>query len=217
MEKLHDKINTDLSKNPIDDYRIVFLGDYIDRGPDSAGCVEFLINLMNNDQRVICLKGNHEDKLLRFLAEPIKLANSFFTYGGVECASSYGVNMTNFSGGESEILLVADELKQRIPARHNQFYSQLFNTVSFGDYMFAHAGVRPGIALGQQSEHDLIWIRAEFIPHQGLYEKVIIHGHSPMYPMEILPNRINVDTHAYETGVLSCLVLEDTDYRVIEA
>lgn len=217
MEKLYAKITWDLATHPVGDHRIIFLGDYIDRGPDSAGCVEYLINLMAVSDKLICLKGNHEDKLQNFLADPIKLADSFFTYGGLDCAASYGVDMAGFARSEKEVLQVCTELKQKIPARHTKFYTELLTTVSFGDYMFTHAGVRPGIALDQQSEHDLIWIRAEFIPYQGLYEKVIVHGHTPAYPMELLPNRVNVDTHAYETGVLSCLVLDGTEYRVIEA
>lgn len=217
LTNLYAKIENDLYIHPIDDYRIVFLGDYIDRGPDSAGCVELLIKLMAKNSKVICLKGNHEFKLLQFLSDPLNIADSFFTYGGLECVLSYGVDMERFSGEANQILQVCAELEQHLPAHHTCFYTQLGTTVSFGDYMFVHAGVRPGVALDQQSAHDLIWIRSDFIPHQGLYEKVIVHGHTPAYPMEILPNRINVDTHAYETGVLSCIVLEGTDYRVIEA
>lgn len=125
--------------------------------------------------------------------------------------------MAGYHGDESQILQKCEELNNKIPAHHKAFYAQLTKTVTFGDYMFVHAGVRPGVALDQQSSYDLMWIRTEFIPHQGLYEKIIVHGHTPAFPMEILPNRINVDTHAYDTGVLSCIVLEDKEYRVIEA
>ncbi len=79
-----------------------------------------------------------------------------------------------------------------------------------------HAGVRPEVGLHEQSGRDLMWIRSDFIPNQSLYEKFIVHGHTPAYSMEILPNRINVDTHAYDTGVLSCLILEGTDYSVLD-
>ena len=217
LEKLHAIIDNDLAKNPINSYRIIFLGDYIDRGPNSAGCVEYLIHLMAENRNVICLKGNHEDKLEKFLADPIATADSFFTYGGVDCVVSYGVDMDGYRGSKNEILQKCSELNENIPTHHKRFFSELIKTISFGDYMFTHAGVRPGVPLDQQSEHDLIWIRSEFISNRQLYEKVVIHGHTPAYPIEILPNRINVDTHAYYSGVLSCIVLQGTDYRVIES
>ena len=217
LENIYSAINNDLLHKPVDTHKIVFLGDYIDRGPDSAGCVEYLINLIAENKNVICLKGNHEHKLENFLTDPIAIADSFFTYGGADCATSYGVDMAGYQGREDETLSKCAELKANIPAHHKAFYADLEKTVSIGDYMFAHAGVRPGTALNQQTDLDLMCIRSEFIAHTRPYDKVIVHGHTPAYPMEILPNRINVDTHAYYTGVLSCLVLEGTDYRVIEA
>jgi len=217
LEKLCQKINADLDKYPIQQHKIIFLGDYIDRGPDSAGCVEYLINLITENENVICLKGNHEDKLEKFLCDPLSTANSFFTYGGVETVESYGVGTAGYRYNDQKTIEICKELNSRIPDHHKEFYAKLVEAATFGDYMFVHAGVRPGVALDQQSSHDLIWIRSEFIIHQELFEKVIIHGHTPAFPMEILPNRINVDTHAYDTGVLSCIVLQDKEYRVIEA
>lgn len=217
LEGMLEKIKTDLKSNPVELCKIIFLGDYIDRGPDSAGCVEFLINLMSNNPDVLCLKGNHEDKLEEFLTDPVAVADSFFTYGGADCANSYGVDMSNYRGTYDDILKRHKELKAKIPTHHKQFFSRLSMTETFGDYMFVHAGVRPGIALDQQADDVLMWIRYEFIEHVGLYDKVIVHGHTPTYPMDVQPNRINVDTHAYHTNILSCVVLEGTDYRVIEA
>jgi len=217
LTSIHQKIRGDLENRPTGQYAIIFLGDYIDRGPDSAGCVQFLLNLCSEDNHVICLKGNHEDRLEQFLDNPLELAKSFFTYGGVECAQSYGVDMSEFRGTDKDILKVCDKLRKKIPYEHKRFYSQLSMTVTLGDYLFSHAGVRPGVSLEQQSDNDLMWIRSEFISNKSLYDKVIIHGHTPTYPMEILPNRINADTWAYDTGVLSCVELEGTGYRVIEA
>ncbi len=217
LQRLHNQINADLEKRPISNHRIIFLGDYIDRGPDSAGCVEYLIKLMAQNKNVICLKGNHEDKLERFLIDPIAVADSFFKYGGADCAQSYGVDMKGYRGANKQKLDKREALDENIPSHHKKFYTQLLKTVTYGDYLFTHAGIRPGVALDQQTDHDLMWIRSEFISHHGLFDKVIIHGHTPAYPMEILPNRINADTHAYHTGVLSCIVLDGTDYRLIEA
>ncbi len=217
LEKLYTRIDADLKNNPIDAYKIIFVGDYIDRGPDSAGCVEYLINLTVENSNVICLKGNHEDKLESFLFDPVTVGASFFTWGGEECAASYGVDMSNYHGTNDDHVQKAAELSEKIPAHHKQFFASLKMTVTLGDYMFTHAGVRPGVPLSQQSDRDLLWIRSEFISHSKPFEKVIVHGHTPAYPMDILPNRINVDTHAYHTGVLSCIVLEGTDYRIIES
>jgi len=215
LNSVYQKITTDLNSIGNRQYKVVFLGDYIDRGPDSAGCVQFLTELLAKDNHVICLKGNHEDKLQRFLANPTELADSFFGYGGTECAMSYGVNMRGFNYTNEEIVDVCAELDKKIPAEHQQFYAKLAKSVMFGDYFFCHAGVRPGVALDEQEDNDLMCIRSEFVAHKALYDKVIVHGHTPAYPIETLPNRINVDTCAYDTGVLSCLVLEDLSYRVI--
>lgn len=216
LKNLHNKIEQDLDDHPVNDYRLIFSGDYIDRGPDSSGCVEYLNTLTGDNKNVICLKGNHEAKLENFLTDPMAVAESFFTYGGAETAESYSVDMTDYRGERDQIMQRCSALNESIPAHHKAFYAQLTKTVTFGDYMFAHAGVRPDVSLDQQSDRDLMWIRSEFISYRGLFEKVIVHGHTPAYPMEILPNRINVDTHAYDTGVLSCIVLDGTDYRVIE-
>jgi len=205
LETLYEHIVDDLKANPVQEHKIIFLGDYIDRGPNSSGCVDYLISLKEKNQQVICLKGNHEDKLERFLQDPIDIAYSFFTYGGVECAESYGVDMAGYQYKDQQTLAIASALKERLPEKHKVFYANLTISVAFGDYFFVHAGVRPGIALTEQTKH------------QELYEKVIVHGHTPSYPMEIMPNRINVDTHAYHTGVLTCLVLEGTSYRIINA
>lgn len=217
LENLHRQIRQDLQKHPVKHHKIIFLGDYIDRGPDSAGCVNYLINLLAENPNVICLKGNHEDKLEKFLPHPLTVADSFFVFGGAECATSYGVDMDGYGGSNEEALEKCAELTEKIPASHKAFFAALTKTVTFGDYLFTHAGVRPGVPLNKQSDHDLMWIRPEFMQHEGLYDKVIVHGHTPVFPIEILPNRINTDTHAYDTGVLSCIVLEGTDYRVIEA
>lgn len=212
---IHSQIRDDLAANPIEKYKIIFLGDYIDRGPDSKGCIDFLIKLMSGDPNVTCLKGNHEDKLIQFLNDPLKMARSFLTYGGVECALSYGVQSASLSAASTEMINFRDELSAAIPQNHIDFIDELLISQIEGDYMCVHAGLRPGTPIDQQIDNDLMTIRSEFIPHTGLYEKVIVHGHTPHYPIEIEPNRMNADTCAYETGVLTCIVLEDDRYRIL--
>lgn len=211
----HHQIKDDLVENPIENYKIIFLGDYIDRGPNSKGCIDYLIKLMSDDPCVTCLKGNHEDKLIQFLEDPLKRARSFLTYGGAECALSYGVQPVSLSASATEIINFRDELSNAIPKSHIDFIDQLLIYQIEGDYMCVHAGLRPGTPIDQQIDNDLMTIRSEFIPHNGLYEKVIVHGHTPHYPIEIKPNRMNADTCAYETGVLTCIVLEGDKYRIL--
>jgi len=217
LTSMHQLIKADLKTIGLKQHKIVFLGDYIDRGPDSSGCVQYLIELISEVDHVICLKGNHEQKLENFLKKPLDLAGSFFGYGGTECAISYGIDMADFNHTDEQTIGICAMLDKLIPSEHKHFYANLAKSVTFGDYFFSHAGVRPGVSLDKQTDDDLMHIRSEFISHNEPYEKVVVHGHTPAYPMEILPNRINVDTCAYDTGVLSCLVLEGTSYKVIEA
>jgi len=200
LENIHQKICKDLDNNPTEHHKIIFLGDYIDRGPDSAGCVQYLLDLSSEDDHIICLKGNHEDKLERFLASPVEVAESFFGYGGVECAVSYDVDMTGFNSTDEHAIEVCNQLKNNISVQHRRFYSSLEKCTAFGDYFFAHAGIRPTVALTEQTDHDLMWIRSEFLSNDALYDKVIVHGHTPTYPMEVMP-----------------IVLEGMTHRVIEA
>lgn len=212
---LHNQIKNDLIENPIEKHKIIFLGDYIDRGPDSKGCIDYLINLISEDPNVTCLKGNHEEKLILFLNDPLINSRSFLTYGGAECARSYGVQPVSLSASSTEMISFRDELSAAVPQSHIDFIDQLKIYQIEGDYMCVHAGLRPGTPIDQQIDNDLMTIRSDFIPNNGLYEKVIVHGHTPHYPIEIKPNRMNADTCAYDTGVLTCIVLEDDKYRIL--
>lgn len=213
--EIHDLISDDLANNPIKHHKIIHLGDYVDRGPNSKGCIQFLINLMTTNPNVSCLKGNHEDKMVKFLHEPIESAHSFLTYGGAECALSYGVEPVPLTVSNQEMTEFSNTFREAVPKSHIQFINELLIYQSEGDYLFVHAGIRPNVALRQQSDHDLMTIRRDFIHHTGLYEKVIVHGHTPHHPIEIKPNRMNADTCAYDTGVLTCIVLEDDKYRIL--
>lgn len=213
--KIHDLISDDLAKSPVKHHKIIHLGDYIDRGPNSKGCLQYLINLMASNEHVSCLKGNHEEKLIRFLDDPINTAHSFLTYGGAECALSYGVQPVHLSGSNDEMIIFRDQLLQSVPRSHIEFIGELLFSQTMGDYFFAHAGVRPGIAMDEQSNHDLMTIRKDFIAYQGLFPKVIIHGHTPHHPIEIKQNRINADTMAYATQELTAIVLEGDQYRIL--
>ncbi len=208
LKSLHTIIKDDLALRPVPAYRIIYLGDYVDRGPDSNGCIQFLIDTMAADPNIICLKGNHEDKLLAFLADPLRVSESFLTYGGNELSLSYGVTPASLIAADDDMLRFRDRLNAAIPDEHLSFMRGLPTAHSAGDYMFVHAGVRPGIALDEQTDRDLMWIRFEFLEYLKPFSRVIVHGHTPDLEPEVKLNRINIDTLAYDTGNLTCVVLE---------
>jgi len=193
-------------------WRIVQLGDYVDRGPDSAGVIDFLIRFGRQTGSIVSLAGNHDTGFLDFLALPDP-EGLFARYGGVETARSYGVALqpddpVAFRAG-------ARALADAVPADHRAFLAGLPFSAVFGDFFFCHAGVRPGVALEAQDQQDMIWIRGDFHRHKGLYQKVIVHGHTPVAQAEILPNRVNVDTGAYSTGRLTALVIDGAEKRLL--
>jgi serine/threonine protein phosphatase 1 len=205
LDSVLGRIQTHIAHNPIKKPITVFLGDYVDRGPASCAVLERLINYGGRRQSVF-LKGNHEAFLIEFLREP-RILDEWKKYGGVETLLSYGLRP------DSESLLkrqadIASEFWKALPPAHRDFLIHLKTSFVCGDYFFVHAGVRPGIALKAQEEADLLWIRADFLDHKEPFEKVVVHGHTPVAQPDIRSNRINIDTGAYATGVLTCLTLE---------
>lgn len=200
-----EKIDTDLQKRPkIENINLIFLGDYIDRGPDSKKVIdEFTKDKKDNIQRIY-IKGNHEDTLLQFIENPSVL-DSWQHYGGLETLYSYGVDMRLMKKGNAA---VRDAFLSALPEKHFKFYQELSTSFLLGDYFFCHAGIKPCVPLDQQEEDDLLWIRNEFLHHSEGHEKVIVHGHTPVKTPEIWKNRINIDTGAYASGKLTCLMLE---------
>jgi serine/threonine protein phosphatase 1 len=184
----------------------VFLGDYIDRGPHSREVIDLLIERRHSHQTMF-LKGNHEDCMLQVLADPAAFSD-WKMIGGLSTILSYGVEATGHHDPQSHPR-IATAVAEAIPESHHSFLRSLRLSFSVGDYFFAHAGVRPGIPLAAQSPRDLLWIREDFLLHEEDFGKVVVHGHTPAREPEIRRNRINIDTGAYATGRLTCLVLED--------
>jgi serine/threonine protein phosphatase 1 len=209
---VHGAIATDLVWRPVADHRIIHVGDYTDRGPDSAGVVERLVELTAREPRVLCLRGNHDQKLLDFLANPAEAAPAFFSFGGKTTLKSYqvGGRGQNYDG-------LGRQLAQKMPAAHRAFLAGLPYSVRFGDYFFCHAGIRPGVALEAQTADDLMWIRDEFLGDTRDYGVVVVHGHTVTETRqpEIKPNRIDIDTGAVFGGPLTCLVLEGSEMRFL--
>ena len=214
LEQLLGLIEEDVERKPVRKSLLVFLGDLIDRGPDSRGVVERLRTYRHDRLKPYFLAGNHEEVLLRLLAGERGILSSWLKYGGAECLQSYGLEPAALRDlGERAAL---DQVKRVIPAEHARFVSGFADTLSFGDYLFVHAGIRPRVDLSLQSQSDLRWIRSPFLEDDSDHGQVVVHGHTISPVVDERPNRIGIDTGAYRTGVLTALVLEGTERRILD-
>ena len=213
IERMHGAIGEDLARDPPADWRIIHLGDYTDRGPDTKGVLDFLVAAGKRDSRVLSIAGNHDIGMLEFLDRP-DIDSLFAHYGGKQTAQSYGVDI-DFANRAS-MLKGHTELLEAIPEAHFTFLKTLPFWVAFGDYYFCHAGVRPGVALDAQDPEDLMWIRDDFHNYPGLLPKVVVHGHTPVGEAEFHANRVNVDTMAVLSGVLTAFVADGEQKRLLQ-
>jgi predicted MPP superfamily phosphohydrolase len=205
LDVLLQQIEADCALYPSSRPIVVFLGDYIDRGPGSREVVD-LLQACARTRETVCLRGNHETFVRRFLAEPAIL-DEWRLCGGLETLMSYGLK-PSISPDAAEQSRLADELARSIPQRHLEFLDGLDLSFSCGDFLFVHAGIRPGIAIRRQREEDLLWIRDEFLFWEQPFEKFIVHGHTPVPAPDIRSNRVNIDTGAFATGRLTCIAIE---------
>lgn len=186
----------------------VTLGDYIDRGPHSRGVIERLAR-SPFPTPYVGLRGNHETILTSFLADPA-VGEHWRKLGGLETIASFGVPVIgrNFED-------VAERLAASMTSEHFAFLDSLKLSLTTDRYFLCHAGVRPGIPLDRQNEDDLLWIRDEFLASTADFGKIVVHGHTPVAAPEVLKNRINIDTGAFATGRLTCIVLEAGHHRFL--
>jgi len=194
---------------------IVYLGDYVDRGPDSRGVLDRLTGPAPEGMARRFLRGNHEAVMLNFLTEPAAVAE-WLDFGGLETLQSYGVRVALGVGGAERIRQFGAALAERLPDAHRRFLASLEPMIVLGDYAFVHAGVLPGRPLDQQRVEDLLWIREPFLSSKAWHGRVVVHGHTVVDDPEVLENRINIDTGAYASGVLTALVLEGMEQRVLQ-
>jgi serine/threonine protein phosphatase 1 len=206
LDGLLKRIEAHKAANPTRECIEIFLGDYIDRGPASQDVLERLVAHKRTSQSVF-LKGNHETYVNGFINTPSVLQD-WQHLGGLETLMSYGMKPAINARAEQQSQLAAD-FSQAFPESHRQFLSHLKSSFTYGDFFFVHAGVRPGIALARQREEDLLWIREDFLFCEDDFGKVVVHGHTPVLQPEVRANRINIDTGAYATGRLTCLILEE--------
>lgn len=213
LDRIAHMIEKDAAAKPCPDASCIFLGDYIDRGPGSNAV---LTRLAAKDWplsfKALC--GNHEQMLLRFLNDATYL-EAWQRFGGLETLYSFGIDVNKVKQ-ESAYQDAQDRLVELLPEPVIGFISSAPSSHEVGDYFFCHAGIRPGVALADQREEDLLWIRDEFIESTAQHEKVIVHGHTPVEEPENKFNRINIDTGAYITGTLTCLVLEENERRFLK-
>jgi serine/threonine protein phosphatase 1 len=186
---------------------VVVLGDLIDRGPNSAGVVERLVRGVAGCE-LVGLRGNHEDAMLGFLAGDAAAGRAWLDFGGAATLASYGVSAT-YAPTPRAVAALSSQFAARLPPAHFAFLRDLSLTAIIGDYLFVHAGLKPGRSIEQQTDQDLVWIRDEFLRSEERFEKKVVHGHTPVPRPDFRDNRINLDTGAYSTGRLTAAVFED--------
>jgi serine/threonine protein phosphatase 1 len=206
LDQINLKIERDLISRPCHHHLRIFLGDYIDRGPESCAALDRLIELKKTTESVF-IKGNHETFIGEFIENP-SILPSWRSLGGLETIASYGLK-TQLNPDPEQQQRLAEQFSAALPPAHLQFIRELKPYYLLDDIFFVHAGVRPGVRLADQQQSDMMWIREEFLHHDGLFEKLIVHGHTPVRAPEIRPNRINLDTGAYITGQLTCIWIEE--------
>lgn len=206
LDRVFSSVDSHLAAHPITRPVQVLVGDYIDRGHASREVLDRLIARGAEEHETVFLKGNHETFIFEFLRHPAHL-KAWSLMGGIETLMSYGLTppINSDDTAQKELALA---FRSRLPDSHRIFLESLRTSFTCGGYFFSHAGVRPGVALSKQREEDLLWIRDEFLLHEEDFGKIVVHGHTPVREVDIKFNRINIDTGAYATGRLTCLVLE---------
>jgi serine/threonine protein phosphatase 1 len=213
LDELLSRAARDLSVRPVERPLFVFLGDYIDRGPSSRETIDRLI-AHGRDNACVFLKGNHEQVAIKCLSDR-SLFEQWMRFGGVETLVSYGVPPKP-PLDEQQIVRLQAAFHDALPQAHLRFFRDLKKSFACGDFFFVHAGVKPKVELSRQKESDLLWIRDEFLASSEDFGKIIVHGHTPSSEVDVAPNRINIDTGAFATDVLTCLVIDETALTVMD-
>jgi calcineurin-like phosphoesterase family protein len=215
LRRIQDRIAEDAAKSGGVAKTIIYLGDYVDRGPQSFEIIDALTNETLPGFDRIFLKGNHEDMLLRFLDNG-DCAETWLANGGVETLASYGIEADRFLWTVDAVEDLRRQFSAIMPVVHMRFFRSLDLYRVFGDYIFVHAGLRPETGLADQKERDFMWIRHDFLKCESAFPGIVVHGHSISPQPEFKTNRIGIDTGAYRSGKLTCLVLTGEGRRVLQ-
>lgn len=210
-------IRADLARGEAERKLVIFLGDYIDRGPESRQVVDYLAELARSpDAEWRFLRGNHEQTMLDFMRDP-GLGPQWCEYGGEQTLQSYGLRPPAMKHRTETWGPVAADLAHRVSPEAMTFLEGLENSVTVGDYFFAHAGARPKVPLERQTPNDLMWIRSQFLDSPVGFERIVVHGHTPTSEVHADSRRIGIDTRAYSSGRLTALRLIGPDRLLMQS
>jgi serine/threonine protein phosphatase 1 len=198
--------------------KVIFLGDYVDRGPDSKEVLNILSGIEQGKYKfafnVECLLGNHEEIILKFFKDD-SVAPGWFHYGGLQTLHSYGINITTATQDFEDIFILRKQLKELMPEQHLAFLNELNHIRQVDNYFFVHAGIHPEKNLAEQTTHHYLWMREPFLSYPQKLPVTVVHGHSIHIKPEVRINRIGIDTGAYVTGHLTAVVLQGSDRRFL--
>lgn len=209
LDDLLTRIDADDAARGPAQTQIIFLGDLIDRGSDSRGVVERLIQLREVSGNVRLLSGNHEELMIRVYDGDKRATSLFHRVGGRETMLSYGMSEAEYDAVDLSEL--AALIPNYVPLAHIDFLKSFDDWIEAGDYLFVHAGIRPGLAIEEQETSDLRWIRREFTEHKGAFSHMVIHGHTITDGVDEQSNRVGIDTGAFATGALTAIGIEGSE------
>lgn len=213
LTRLFAQIDAERAANPRTKEHLILLGDLIDRGPDSRGVLDLLLDRRATDPTLKLLSGNHEEMLLMLLDGATEHWADWLRFGGAECAESYNLDPLELYAMPPEAAI--ERLRAAMPEAHLALLRDLDSYLAVGDYIFVHAGIRPGVPIERQLRRDLHWIRAPFLRSTTDHGAMIVHGHSISEEPEIRPNRIGIDTGAYASGRLTALCIDGAERRFL--
>ena len=214
LQQMHNKIRQDATDYPGSKH-LIYLGDYIDRGDHSREVIDLLLQQPLPGFDATYLRGNHEQTMLDYL-QAAEVGRSWFNYGGLATLVSYNVGASNIPTRKKDFEEIQSQLKERVPPAHIDFLEKTEFSHTVGNYYFVHAGINPKVALKYQQPEDQLWIREDFLSCRKPHEKIIVHGHTITNEPDLQTNRIGLDTGAYITGKLTCLVLENSTQRILQ-
>jgi serine/threonine protein phosphatase 1 len=216
VRQLHGMILADAGAYRSRQRVVVYLGDYVDRGLESRQVFDLLLDEPLAGFERVHLLGNHEQAMLDFLQDP-GIGPAWLYYGGAATLYSYGINaQARPPEGAERFAHLSAELARLLPPRHLAFLRRLVLHHVEGDYLFVHAGIRPGIPIERQQPEDILYIRDEFLAFNEPHGRIVVHGHTITNDPDVRPNRIGIDTGAFATGRLTCLVLDGAERRFIQ-
>ncbi|MBP7064871.1 metallophosphoesterase [Ferrovibrio sp.] len=218
LARMYQAIADDVAENaPASNVHVVLLGDLVDRGLHSRAVVELAMQppLALPGLTHTVLMGNHEQLLLDFHADG-RGAELWLEQGGMATLASYDCQLPMGSLSKQQAARLHIEFRERLPQRHALFLAQCPKQLLLGDYLFVHAGIRPGRPLDRQTDTDRLWIREPFLNNPGPFEKIVVHGHNITSQPDQHPHRIGIDTGAYATGILSAVILEQNTCRFLQ-